>query len=138
MKAYLLNLPDTDPDKRIEWLRQKVAPYGVTIAEILRKEGPVPVTSDQTPFFRLIREEVHRTYGDVPVGTEMLNKWFNDSRFLRKLGIAAYGVNPFPVDFFQSDSIHSVDERIRVDYFTEGVTFMRRLVKDYAFTPALT
>jgi len=138
MKTYLINLPDTSPDARIEWLRQKVAPFGVTTGRIIRKEGPVPVTSDQTPFFHLIEAEARRTYGDVPVGTEMLNKWFNDSRFLRARGIAAYGVDPFPVDYFQSEAIHAIDERIRVDWFTEGVTFMRRLVADYAFSPTLT
>ncbi len=138
MKTFLIDLPDTDPDKRIEWLRHKVAPYGVAVGPILRKEGPVPVTSDQTPFFRLVRDEVHRTYGNVPVGTEMLNKWFNDSRFLRKRGVAAYGINPFPVDFFQADTIHGLDERIRVDYFVKGVEFLRQLVMTYAFSPALT
>ena len=132
MKTILLNLPGTDPEPRIEWLRHKVAPYGVTIGEIVRKEGPVPAVSDQTPFFRLLAEEAGRAYG-APVGTEMLNKWFNDSRFLRARGIIAYGINPFPVDFFQSESIHASDERIRVDYFQSGVEFLRRVVTRYAF-----
>ncbi|HSP13229.1 MAG TPA: M20/M25/M40 family metallo-hydrolase [Thermoanaerobaculia bacterium] len=133
MRTYLLNLPDTDPDQRIEWLRGKVAPFGVRVGEVLRKEGPVPVTSDQTPFFRLMAAEAARAYG-APVGTEMLNKWFNDSRFLRKRGIAAYGLDPFPIDYFQSETIHSTDERVRVDYFAQGVEFLRRVVMAYAFT----
>ncbi|HSP32830.1 MAG TPA: M20/M25/M40 family metallo-hydrolase [Thermoanaerobaculia bacterium] len=138
MKVFLLDLPDTDPDKRIEWLREKVTPFGVTVGTVLRKEGPVPVSSDQTPFFHLLRDEVHRTYGGIPVGTEMLNKWFNDSRFLRTRGIEAYGVNPFAVDFFQSDSIHGVNERVRLDYFAKGVGFLRNLVMAYAFQTSLT
>jgi acetylornithine deacetylase/succinyl-diaminopimelate desuccinylase-like protein len=132
MRTYLLDLPDTNPDERIEWLREKVKPFGARVAEVLRKEGPVPVTTDQTPFFRLMAEEASQAY-HTPVGTEMLNKWFNDSRYLRKRGIAAYGINPFPVDYFQSETIHSTDERVRVDYFTQGVEFLRRVVWRYAF-----
>ncbi len=133
MRTYLLNLPDTDPDKRIEWLRQQVAPFGVRVGEIASKEGPVPVMSDDTPLFKLLAEEARREYG-APVGTEILNNWFNDSRFLRKRGIVAYGINPFPVDSFQTESIHAPDERIRVDYFTMGVAFLRRVVSRYAFS----
>jgi acetylornithine deacetylase/succinyl-diaminopimelate desuccinylase-like protein len=132
MRTYLLNLPDTNPDERIEWLRTKVKPFGVRVGEVLRKEGPVPVISDQTPFFKLLSEEASRAY-HAPVGTEMLNKWFNDSRYLRKHGIDAYGINPFPVDYFQSETIHSIDERVRVDYFSQGVEFLRRAVWRYAF-----
>ena len=132
MRTHLLNLPDTDPDARIAWLRAKVAPFGARVAEIVRKEGPVPLTSDRTPFFALLAKEATRAYG-APVGTEILNRWFNDSRFLRKRGIAAYGIDPFPVDFFQSETIHQPNERIRADYFQQGVEFLRRVVFEYAF-----
>jgi acetylornithine deacetylase/succinyl-diaminopimelate desuccinylase-like protein len=132
MRTQLLNLPDEDPDRRIVWLAKEVAPFGVTVDRILRKEGPVPISSDQTPFFKLIAQEAERTF-QTSAGTEILNRWFNDSRFLRQRGIEAYGVNTFPIDFFQAESIHAVDERIRVDYFVEGVEFTRRLVGAYAF-----
>ncbi len=132
MRTQLVNLPDEDPDRRMAWLAQQVAPFGVTVSAVVRKEGPVPISSDQTVFFDLIRREATKTFGS-PVGTEILNRWFNDSRFLRRRGIDAYGVNTFPTDFFQSESIHGVDERIRVDYFTAGVEFTRRLVAAYVF-----
>jgi acetylornithine deacetylase/succinyl-diaminopimelate desuccinylase-like protein len=63
----------------------------------------------------------------------VLNRWFNDSRYLRTRGIDAYGISPFPIDFFQSESIHGIDERIRVDYFEQGVVYMRRVVAAWAF-----
>jgi hypothetical protein len=135
MRTHLLNLPDTDPDQRLEWLRRQVAPFGVRVAEIVRKEGPVPVMSEDTPLFKLLEREAKRAYANAPVGTEILNRWFNDSRFLRKRGIIAYGISPFPVDFFQSETIHQADERVRVDYFNQGVEFMRRVVTEYAFGP---
>ena len=132
MKAQLLNLPDTNPDERIAWLRDKVSPFGVTIGEVTRKEGPVPLTSDRTPLFALLASEAKRAYG-APAGTEILNRWFNDSRFLRKRGIAAYGIDPFPVDYFQSETIHQPNERIRVDYFQQGVEYLRSVVFKFVF-----
>jgi acetylornithine deacetylase/succinyl-diaminopimelate desuccinylase-like protein len=133
MRTFLLNLPDTNPDERIEWLRKKVAPFGVRVGEIVRKEGPVPISSVETPFFELLKRDARRMFGDVPIGTEILNREYNDSRFLRKRGIAAYGINPFLVDFFQAEAMHGVDERVRVDWFTQGVEFLRQVVRDYAF-----
>lgn len=48
-------------------------------------------------------------------------------------GIAAYGISPFPIDYFQSETIHNPDERIRVDYFEQGVEYLRRVVAEFAF-----
>ncbi|HVS33564.1 MAG TPA: M20/M25/M40 family metallo-hydrolase [Thermoanaerobaculia bacterium] len=133
MRTLLLNLPDENPDQRLRWLESQVRPFGVRIGRIVRKEGPVPISSTETPLYDLLRLEAERAYG-ARVGTEVLVKSFNDSRFLRTRGIAAYGINPFPIDFFQSESIHSTDERIRVDYFQQGVEFTRRLVAAFAFS----
>jgi acetylornithine deacetylase/succinyl-diaminopimelate desuccinylase-like protein len=132
MRTLLLNLPDEDPDKRIAWLAAQVAPFGVRVGKIVRREGPIPLSSEDTPFFRLLAKEAASLYS-CPVGTEILNRWFNDSRYLRRRGIEAYGISPFPVDFFQSESIHGIDERVRVDYFEAGVDYMRRVVRAWAF-----
>ena len=133
MEVALFNLPDQDPDARIAWLRDVVSAHGATIEEVLAKNGPAPLTSLHTPLFHLIEREVHREYGDVTVGPEILAGWANDSRFLRAKGITCYGVWPFPVDFFQSQGIHGIDERVRLDWFMQGVRLMRRLVQSYAF-----
>ncbi|MBK5259764.1 MAG: M20/M25/M40 family metallo-hydrolase [Thermoanaerobaculia bacterium] len=131
MRTLLLNLPDEDPDRRIEWLSRRVAPYGVRIGRILRKEGPMPLSSTNTLFYKRLVAEASRTYS-APAGSEILNRWQNDSRFLRKRGIDSYGINPFPVDYFQSETIHAANERIRTDYFNRGVGFTVRIVTGYA------
>lgn len=133
MVTRLLNLPEEDPDRRIAWLKMKIAPFDVTLAKVVRKDGPAPTTSEQTPLFRLLEKEVRSVYGDVPFGTEILNRHVNDSRFLRRRGIACYGIWPFPVDFYQSESVHGVDERIRLDWFMQGVRLTQRVVSSYAF-----
>jgi acetylornithine deacetylase/succinyl-diaminopimelate desuccinylase-like protein len=135
MRTLLINLPDTDPDKRLAWLDAKVRPFGVRVGAIIRKDGPVPIDRIDTPLFELLRRNAVEIYGEVTVGTELLNRSFNDSRYLRPRGIICYGINPFPIDFFQSETIHSVDERIRVDYFNQGVRFAREVVSEYASLP---
>ena len=135
MKVFLLNLPDTNPDERIAWLAAKVKTFGASVGEVVQKEGPTPISPIDTPLYTIVKEEAQQAFGDPPVGPEILNRSLNDSRFLRLHGILAYGINPFPIDFFQSQSIHGIDERLRADYFQAGLPFMKRVVSRYAFGP---
>ena len=48
---------------------------------------------------------------------EVLAASYNDSRYLRARGIDAYGLMPFPTDWYQTQGIHATDERVRVDWF---------------------
>ena len=132
MNVFMSNLPDVSPDDRIAWLTREIAPFGATVFSVERKEGPAPISTDQTPLFATIEKEVHRAYGPVPVGTEVLATSASDSRFLRPRGILCYGFLPFAVDFYQSKSIHGIDERVTIDQFTEGVEVMRRVVLTHA------
>jgi acetylornithine deacetylase/succinyl-diaminopimelate desuccinylase-like protein len=132
MPVTLFNLPDEDPDGRVAWLRDFVRPYGATVEKVVEKTGPAPLSPPRTHLFALIADEAHRQWGNVPVGTEILATSYNDSRYLRTRGIVCYGLWPFQVDFFQTQGIHSTDERVRIDWFLKGVGFMRRLVARYA------
>lgn len=134
MNINLYNLPDEQPQTRIQWMRHQVEPLGIRV-EVLETNGPAPLSSRHTPLFELIEREVKREYPGVPVGTEILAASANDSRYLRARGIEAYGVWPFPVDFYQTQGIHSVNERVRADWFQQGVGLTRRLVGRYAFDP---
>jgi acetylornithine deacetylase/succinyl-diaminopimelate desuccinylase-like protein len=83
--------------------------------------------------FELIREEVGRAYGaKVFVGPIILPFSSNDSRYLRPLGIRAYGLSPHPVSLYHTWGIHGVDERVRLDWFVDGVNLTRRLVRRFA------
>jgi len=132
MRTSLYNLPNVAPGPRIEWLTRHVAPYGVTPGPIEVNDPVARLSSDRSPMFAVIADEVRREY-DVPVGTQILTKSINDSRFLRPLGIECYGMWPFPVDYFQTTGIHGIDERVRLDWFEEGVELMEKIVKRYAF-----
>jgi acetylornithine deacetylase/succinyl-diaminopimelate desuccinylase-like protein len=133
MRVILYNLPDENPDKRLAWLAEQIRPYGATIETVVQKSGPAPLSPRNTPLFALLAEEVHRQWGnDMPVGTEVLATAINDSWYLRARGIVCYGFWPFQVDFYQTQAIHGADERVRIDWFQEGVALTRRIVARYA------
>jgi hypothetical protein len=133
MKVALFDLPEESPDARLAWFRNLVKPFAVQV-EVLVKMGPSPISPIDTPVFSLLADEVHHEYGAVPTGPQVLAFGSTDSRFLRPRGIVCYGFWPYPVDFYQTQGIHSLDERVRLDWFMQGVALMRRLVPRYAFS----
>jgi len=124
---FMLVLPDEEPAQRVAWVRRMVEPFGVRVSDDTI-EPPTPLSSDQTPLFRIIAAEASREYR-VPAGTLVLHRSTNDSRYLRRIGIACYGISPYPVDAFQSATIHGVNEQIRLDRFVRGVAVIRRIVR---------
>ncbi|HEX7680299.1 MAG TPA: hypothetical protein VF713_19360, partial [Thermoanaerobaculia bacterium] len=135
MPVNLYNLPDENPDTRIAWLRALASRYGVTIETVLETSGPAPISSRHTPMFAIIAAEAGRQYAGTRTGSEVLAASYNDSRFLRARGISAYGLMPFPTDWYQTQGIHSIDERVRVDWFNDGVALMQRITRRFAFEP---
>jgi acetylornithine deacetylase/succinyl-diaminopimelate desuccinylase-like protein len=133
MDVNLYNLPDENPDARIEWLRGIASQNGVTIAQVIQKSGPAPLTSRHTPMFALIASQALKQYPGTRAGIEILVASTNDSRYLRVKGIDAYGLMPFPTDWYQTLGIHGIDERLRVDWFDSGVDLMRNITQRFAF-----
>ncbi len=131
MTVKMMNLPDTDPDQRIAWLSRIIAPHGLRIGEVRTKEGPAPMSPDRTPLFALLAAEAKQSYA-VQAGVQILFRSTTDSRFLRPRGIICYGVSPYPVDFYQSISIHHVNERLRLDGFMEGIRYMNEVVSGWS------
>ncbi|HXA20270.1 MAG TPA: M20/M25/M40 family metallo-hydrolase [Thermoanaerobaculia bacterium] len=133
MPVNLYNLPDENPNTRIAWLRGLAGRYGVTIETVLETSGPAPISSRHTPMFAVIAAEAGGQYPGTRTGSEILAASYNDSRFLRARGISAYGLMPFPTDWYQTQGIHSIDERVRVDWFNDGVSLMQRITRRFAF-----
>lgn len=130
MTTILMNLPDESPDARLQWLTDFVAPYGISV-QVVQKEGPVPMSSASSPLATLLAAEAQRTYG-VPAGSEILYLSTSDCRFLRARGIQCFGVSPYLVDIAQSTAIHRADERIRLDWFMNGVGYLERVLLAWA------
>lgn len=131
--VLLLNLPDEDPQQRIDWLRERVAPFGIS-TEVQVVEGPVPSSSSATPLFRVLADTARRQYR-VEAGPQILYRSTSDARLLRPRGIDCYGICPYPVNYFQSLTIHQANERIRLDWFMEGIAYMRAALRTWAETP---
>lgn len=131
MTVRQANLPDEKPADRIAAVERIVAPHGVRLARVTSRQGPVPVSREDTPVFEELVREARQRYG-VDAGAVLLYRSTSDARFLRPRGIECYGVSPYPVNFFQSRAIHGVDERIQLDWYLEGVGYMRRVVAAWA------
>lgn len=131
MLVTLLNLPDEDPDGRIEWLSRTIAPAGARVQRVASKEGPVPLSSHDTPLFTILAAEARARY-DVEAGVQILFRSTSDARFLRTRGVDVYGVSPYPVTFTQSTAIHRANESITVPSFQEGVEYLRQVVRTWA------
>jgi hypothetical protein len=132
MRVVLHNLPQVDPWDRIEWIRRTLAPYQVTV-EVRDTMGPTKVSSTETPFYAIVVDAARRSHAPQSIGPLLLPLATNDSRYLRARGIHAYGIWPFKVDYFQTLGIHAGNERIRLDWYTEGVALMKAIVERYAF-----
>ena len=132
MALNLFDLPDENPDARLAWLADFMRPYGAKFETVIQKSGPAPISPRNTPLFAMIAEEARRQWPNVAVGTEFLATQINDSRYLRARGIVCYGWWPFQVDFFQTQAVHGANERVRIDWFEQGVELLRRVVVRYA------
>jgi hypothetical protein len=48
----------------------------------------------------------------------------------------AYGIAPFKVNYYDADTVHGNDERIRANFFSEGVRLTRAIVREFCVNPA--
>ena len=136
MNGVAALLPDEDPNRYIEALRARIAAHDGATMDVTAQTAthPVEISSTSTPFFRDLGYAVHAEFGaGVPVGPYMFARGGTDCRFLRARGIACYGVLPYPVDFFESETVHHPNERVRLDHYVEGVDLMKDLVRRYEF-----
>lgn len=103
--------------------------------EVLLAGEPVPESPSDTALFRLLvkdfTESEPRSSAAAIVGAGT-----SDSRFFRGHGITAYGIAPFKVNYYDADTVHATDERIRARFFTQGVRLMRKIVSDFCARPA--
>lgn len=78
--------------------------------------------------FTALSEEIAAAHPRAPVGPWFLIFSATDARFARTLGIPAYGFSPFFIDTMDSFHVGSLDERIYLPSFLEGVEIYRKVV----------
>ena len=114
-------LPGQDPAAFLADITRIVGDTAVTI----KPQGPNwPATesSTETEMFRAIEAVAHARHPNALVTTLML-PGFTDSHYFRRLGIASYGLGPFPLTQGDSRGVHGNDERVNVDAFRAGLRF---------------
>jgi acetylornithine deacetylase/succinyl-diaminopimelate desuccinylase-like protein len=114
-------LPGQDPATFLAELTRVVGDTAVT----LRPQGPNwPATESpiETEMFRAIAAVAHARHPNALVTTLML-PGFTDSHYFRRMGIASYGLGPFPLTQGESRGVHGNDERVRIDALRFGVRF---------------
>ena len=123
-------LPGQDPQAFLADLGRVVGDTGITI----RPDGPNwPATESpiDTDLFRAIVAAAHARHPGVLVTTPPL-AGFTDSHFFRNLGIASYGVSPFPISEADSRGVHGNNERLSLDALTFGVHFLYDVIAQVA------
>jgi acetylornithine deacetylase/succinyl-diaminopimelate desuccinylase-like protein len=90
--------------------------------------GTSPITGEVPSAVNKIAAE---SYPGVPVIPTLI-KGTTDSRYLRRHGIAAYGMGPFAMAELDMHRVHGTDERISLASIRNGVEFFDKLVMELA------
>lgn len=118
-------LPATEVSDVERALTQVVGDPAVSITLVDRTE-PAPPSPPAGEVVNAVDEAAREMWPGVPV-IPVMGTGTTDARFLRRAGIAAYGVGPFRD--IEDNRAHGRDERIGVKQFYEEREFLYRVIK---------
>lgn len=121
-------LPGTRHEAMLEQIRKAVGSNANV--EVLIAGEPAPESPASGELFdTLTRVLVAHAPGSA--AAPIVSPGTTDSRYLRMRGIHAYGIMPFKVNYYDADSVHGVDERMRARFFADGVLLTREIVRAF-------
>jgi len=120
--------PSTPPEAMLARVREAVGKNGTV--EVVLDAQPLPEVPALGPLWEVVARTMRAAAPGSTVGP-MVTAGTTDSRYFRARGIAAYGVMPFKVNYYDAEGVHGNDERIRARFFAEGVRLMRTIVRDF-------
>jgi len=103
--------------------------------DVLLAGEPTPESPSDTELFRVVAAAMKRAEPGSSVAA-VVSAGTSDSRHFRARGIVAYGIAPFKVNYYDADTVHGNDERIRASFFPPGVRLMRQIVNDFCARPS--
>lgn len=120
------------PDQPVETTLAKIRAIVGNRAEIevLLEGKAAPASPINTPLFAVLSRNMKAAEPSSVVGP-VFSPGTSDSRFFRAKGIVAYGVSPFKVNYYDADTVHGIDERIRTEFFHQGVRLMKRVTREF-------
>lgn len=125
-------LPDTPVEATIAAIKQRLRPH--TELEILLRSDPAPASRQDSALYGVLEKSMKASDSGSVVGP-IVSAGTSDSRFFRQSGVIAYGFSPFKVNYYDADSVHGVDEKIRARFFDDGVRLTRKIVTGFCVTP---
>jgi acetylornithine deacetylase/succinyl-diaminopimelate desuccinylase-like protein len=126
-------LPDEKTDAMTAKVKETLPPGGEV--QVLLAGQPVQESPNDTELFRVLSSSFRNAESGSIVGA-VVGGGTSDSRYFRALGIVAYGIAPFKVNYYDADTVHANDERIRARFFGEGVRLMRTIVTRFCGSDA--
>jgi acetylornithine deacetylase/succinyl-diaminopimelate desuccinylase-like protein len=122
-------LPSTTPETFLAELNRVLDDPRLRVEVLLDARGGAP--SAQGPLYRSIAAVLHERFPAATV-VATLSPGISENRVLRSYGIETYGLLPFRVNVYDLAGIHAANERIRSDWFVEGVETTKRIVAAFA------
>jgi acetylornithine deacetylase/succinyl-diaminopimelate desuccinylase-like protein len=119
-------LPGTDPEHAAHVLRQVVADSAVAVTYDPPDRPEAPAVPFAGPVVEAIREVAAAMAPGAPV-VPLLSTGATDSATLRRAGIAAYGILPFPLSVEDAARMHGNDERMPVESLVFGFQMVYRV-----------
>jgi len=125
-------LPSTRTDDVLAEVRRVIGDAGVKVTVLLEAQG-LPA-SPETGLYAVMKRVLEERFPGAVVAP-VLGPGLSENRVFRSLGIRAYGALPFRLNYYDAAGIHGRDERIRADWFVEGVETVSRIVREAATAP---
>ena len=105
-------LPGQSIDDVVDRMRVAVSEPGVTL-EITQRGQEAPASDPTSPMFEAIADATHELDPAIAV-VPYLSTGVTDSARLRRLGVKAYGILPFPMVQADEERMHGNDERVPI------------------------
>jgi len=128
-------LPSTSPEEFLREATKAIDDPAVRIATLLHAKGGS--ASPESGLYTAARRVLEERFPGVVVAP-VLGPGLSENRVFRAHGIRAYGLFPFRLNYYDAAGIHSTNERMRIDWFEEGVETVKRIVVGAATESATT
>jgi len=122
-------LPSTSPEAFLADAVKAIDDPGVKVTTLLSAKGEA--ASPEEGLFDVLQRVLQERFPGAVVAS-VLGPGLSENRVFRSRGIRAYGALPFRVNYYDAAGIHGVNERMRVDWFAEGVETVTRIVREAA------
>jgi acetylornithine deacetylase/succinyl-diaminopimelate desuccinylase-like protein len=119
-------IPGHSLDDVVRRLNEVISERAVEVSVTHRSEDSPPSNSD-SPMFEAITESAKELDPEMAV-VPYLGAGSTDSAALRRIGINAYGILPFPMTVEDEKRMHGHDERLSIESLVFGVNLIHQSV----------